>query len=65
MEQGPITTSSRGSSCRKMRMTRSRACATVSFTASGVGDSAFKARGDSSGTISLTCISCVRYMVSV
>jgi hypothetical protein len=49
IEHGPMTTSRRGSSCRKMRMTRSRDCATVAFTASGVGVSAFSARGESSG----------------
>ena len=59
-----MTTSRRGSSCRKIRMTRSRLRATVALIASLIGDSAFMARGDDSGTISLTCKSCVRYMKS-
>jgi len=58
-EHGPMTTSSRGSSRRKMRMIRSRLCATIALTASGVGDCAFSSRGVSSRTISLTCKSCV------
>src|ERR1019366_9919527 len=48
----------------KMRMTRSRACATVAFTASVVGVNALSSRGESSRMISLTCKSCVRYMRS-
>ena len=45
IEQGPMTTSRRGSSCRKMRMIRSRLRATVALAASVVGDCAFNSRG--------------------
>src|SRR5271154_1269091 len=60
-----MTTSRRGSSCRKMRMTRSRLRATVAFAASVVGVNAFSAFGVESRTISLTCKSCVRYMKTI
>src|ERR1700744_4351163 len=62
MEQGPITTRRRGSSWRKIRMTRSRLRATVALACSLTGETPLMARGASSGTISLTCKSCVRYM---
>src|SRR5581483_10935920 len=55
IEHGPTTTSSRGSSRRKIRMTASRPPTTVALAASVIGKSAFNLPGATRRTISRTC----------
>src|SRR6185436_19914265 len=54
IEQGPTTTSKRGSSRRRMRVMTSRPATTVAFVESAMGAAALIAEGGRSRTVSLT-----------